>query len=642
MSAPLFCRPVVIIFCLGILPMLGSPPPRVRVLAPGVELVQGPVNGLLITRNGKTLAVYGDPGLRQHAAGMVLFTHHRRDVVWAGRPLVEAGAMAIVPAAEAEYFSGTDEVWRNFAKQRYHDYASQTSKFPVRPLTVSRTVRGGDMIAWQDLSIEVLDTPGYTRGAVSYLLEIAGKRIACIGDLMYGEGQLLDIYSLQEAVPELKIRGYHGWAARTAAMLESLAKVAAWKPDILVPARRPAISEPQRAISTLTARLRGVYANHAAADAYRWYIGDDKFGAATARVLGTAPATWIPRAEIAGQQPPEWIRVIGNSRLIVSASGGALLVDAGFRRIREELRKLRAAGVFRTLEGIHITHYHDDHTDEAQAAAEEFDCPVFASSQQKEILEQPARFRMPCLTTNAIRRLSVMPEAKPERWHEFRITGRYFPGQTLYHDSLLVEKDGGETVFFTGDSFTPTGLDDYCLLNRNLLHEGEGLGYFYCLRVLGQLPPGSQLINQHVIPTFRFSPAQIDALRRNLEERAKLLRDLLPWDDPSYGLDEQWARLDPYSSETRAGREMELRAVIFNHSPAKRAYRVTLHAPPSWGVRLPAVTVEVGPRREGAATIRLRVPSNARGLQLLTADIAFGAWDLREWAEALINVDETR
>jgi len=80
-----------------------------------------------------------------------------------------------------------------------------------------------------------------------------------------------------------------------------------------------------------------------------------------------------------------------------------------------------------------------------------------------------------------------MPEAHKMRWKEFTFTFHYFPGQTIYHDALLVEKDNAEKIFFIGDSFTPSGIDDYCLLNRNFLH--ESMGYFYCLNLLRKIPP---------------------------------------------------------------------------------------------------------------------------------------------------------
>jgi len=61
-------------------------------ITPSVSLVRGPVNGVLVSRHGRTLAIYGDPRQRAAAADKVLFTHHRCDVVW-------HGAEAVVPAA---------------------------------------------------------------------------------------------------------------------------------------------------------------------------------------------------------------------------------------------------------------------------------------------------------------------------------------------------------------------------------------------------------------------------------------------------------------------------------------------------------------------------------------------------------------
>ena len=60
-----------------------------------VRFLPGPVNGLLVA--GKVL-VYGDPGSQTNAVPYVLFTHARRDMVWAGAPLVRGGARSVVPA----------------------------------------------------------------------------------------------------------------------------------------------------------------------------------------------------------------------------------------------------------------------------------------------------------------------------------------------------------------------------------------------------------------------------------------------------------------------------------------------------------------------------------------------------------------
>jgi len=183
-----------------------------------VSLVPGPVNGVLIRRQGETLSIYGDPRKQPAAAKTVFFTHHRRDVVWAGRKLVGGGARAVAPEAEKELFTGVAGFWEQYRSKRFHDYGNQSSRILAEPLPLARTVRGGDMIE----GIQVIDTPGYTRGAVSYLVESQGKRIACTGDLIYGDGRILDLFSLQDAIPEVKEDGYHGWAARAGDVVGNL------------------------------------------------------------------------------------------------------------------------------------------------------------------------------------------------------------------------------------------------------------------------------------------------------------------------------------------------------------------------------------------------------------------------------------
>lgn len=80
----------------------------------GVSVVLGPVNGVLIDRNGQTLSIYGDPRPSPARPSMVLFTHHRRDMVWAGRALAAQGAQAVGPAAEDALFSGVAAFWEQY------------------------------------------------------------------------------------------------------------------------------------------------------------------------------------------------------------------------------------------------------------------------------------------------------------------------------------------------------------------------------------------------------------------------------------------------------------------------------------------------------------------------------------------------
>ncbi|HKW98371.1 MAG TPA: hypothetical protein VJN43_11615 [Bryobacteraceae bacterium] len=598
-----------------------------------VSVVRGPVNGVLIERNHQVLAIYGDPRDQPASARMVLFTHHRRDVAWAGRLLVERGAEAVAPEAEKNLFTGVKQFWLHYRTSRFHDYANQSSRVLAEPIPISRTVRDGDKVAWQDLSIQVIATPGYARGAVSYLIEVDGRRIACTGDLIHGDGRILDLFSLQDAIPQVQEDGYHGWAARAGDVVQSLRKVSQWKPDVLIPARGPVIHDPNQAIHALIGRLQLAFSSHFATDALRWYRGDDKLRVMAQRVLGPVPVRWMPTAETVQEKLPEWIIPISNSRLIVSRTRAAFLVDCGDPRVVKELRRLKAEGVITRLDGIYITHYHDDHTDVAQAAATEFQCPVYFCREMHDILEHPEAYHMPCLTTHAIQSGQPMDNGATRRWNEFEFRYSYFPGQTIYHGGLQVTPDNGQTIFFVGDSFTPTGMDDYCLLNRNFLPPERG--FLDCLRSIQHVQGNYLLINQHVPPAFRFSPQQIRFMMDTVNDRRKIFANLFPWDDPNFGVDEQWARFYPYTAEVALGGRLELKVILRNHSPVRHEFRITPHVPHGWHTEPGPFVVSLNPREEGSVTIP--VTAGTAGLKIITADVAFGNWDLREWIEAMVT-----
>jgi glyoxylase-like metal-dependent hydrolase (beta-lactamase superfamily II) len=599
-------------------------------LPAAARFLPGPVNGLLI--NGKVL-VYGDSGSRVKKPSYVLFTHSRRDVVWAGAPLVAAGAAAVVPQRERELFANPKSFWEAYETGRFHDYSQVNTKVLREPISVTKAVSGGDMLDLDGTRVEVIDTPGYTRGSVSYLIEIGGKRIACTGDLIYGNGQLFDLSSLQDAVPEAKARGYHGYAARAGLLIESLRSVAARKPDVLVPARGPVIENPQAAIGLLIERLQALMASHFATDALLWYWGEDNLRIRSQKALDGRPVDSMPMAE---QQPlPEWATAIGNSRLLMSQTGAGFVIDAGFKGLPPKLDELAVAGKLKTLEGMWITHYHDDHTDYAQQVASRFHCPIYFAPPLKDILERPGDYRLPCLTPNAI--TSGKPQAigAHMRWHEFELTFFDFPGQTFYHDGLLVEKDGGEALFFLGDSFTPSGIDDYCLQNRDFARAGEG--NLYCLKILDGLPRRAWLVNQHVVPTFRFSAKQRERMRAELTKRIAILNELSPWPEPNYAIDESWAAIHPYGSTVRAGERVTLNVRIFNHAPLSEAYRLGWNTPPGWRLIDADKNVKIAAHKEGTA--RAVFTTGAAGLQVVTADVGFAGRELHEWIEALVRVN---
>jgi glyoxylase-like metal-dependent hydrolase (beta-lactamase superfamily II) len=604
---------------------------RAAPLPAGVRFLPGPVNGLLVSDK---VLVYGDPSFRVKGVSHVLFTHARRDVVWAGVPVVARGAAAVVPERERALFEEPASFWRGYESKRFHDYSQVSTKVLRAPMAVWRAAQGGEVLDLAGVRVEVADTPGFTRGSVSYLMEVGGKRIACTGDLIYGDGQFFDLSSLQDAVPETNTRGYHGYAARSGDVIASLRKIAAWKPDVLVPARGPLIENPQAAIQRLITRLQALMTSHFATDALRWYWGEESLRIRSRKTLDGRP---VPSMPMADQRPlPDWALAIGNSRLLLSRTGAAFLIDAGYSGLPAKLDELAKTGQAKTVEGIWITHYHDDHTDFAQAMADRFRCPVYFVPRLRDVLERPSGYRLPCLTTNPILSGKPQPDGTRMRWHEFQLTFFDFPGQTLYHGGLLVEPDGGGALFFTGDSFTPSGTDDYCLQNRNFVREGEG--FLYCLDVLERLRKDAWLVNQHVEPTFRFTAEQLARMRAELRRRMAILAELAPWPDPNYAVDESWAAVHPYAGQVRSGGQARLEIRILNHSPRQETYRLKWNLPKGWRMVQADAEVRIPARKEGIARAVLATAKDP-GLEVVTVDIEFAGRQLREWAEALVRVE---
>ncbi|MCX8109559.1 MAG: MBL fold metallo-hydrolase, partial [Verrucomicrobiae bacterium] len=382
-------------------------------------------------------------------------------------------------------------------------------------------------------------------------------------------------------------------------------------------------------------RVRLAYSNYLSIDALRWYFKDEHILAKARRVLGPgATIDWLPMAET--RQLPTWVIAISNARLVVAADGSGFLIDCGSREILARLTEMKNEKKLVAVEDVFVTHYHDDHTELLPVLVGEFGARIHACGSLVNVLEHPGDYRLPCLTRNAV---SVTARHRPGqswRWKEFKMTIYDFPGQTVHHNALLVQRDNGEAILFVGDSFTPSGIDDYCLQNRNILRNGEG--YLYCLGLVERLPSGCWLVNQHVEPAFRFTREQLRRMRQTLETRKSILAELLPYDDPNFGLDEGWCTFYPYATEVRAGDSAQISVRITNHSPCIQSFEITIHGPEGW-VHGDTRVLTLPPATEGAVFVTLSVPSDTTpGLRVITADVSWGNHDLRHWAECLVEV----
>ena len=199
---------------------------------------------------------------------------------------------------------------------------------------------------------------------------------------------------------------------------------------------------------------------------------------------------------------PQWFReVTYTSKVIVAPDKSAILCDCGNQNAVDKIVQMRNAKEIGPIEALWITHYHDDHTQMVNVARRRFGCKVWVQRGMLDIIENPTAYNMPCLFPESIHVDRILEDREAFEWKGFRMTAYYFPGQTLYHAGLLVEKDGFK-LFMSGDSFSNWGIDDYCSQNRNFL--GPGVGFEKCLELLLEVQP-DMLVNPHW-GSIRFSP----------------------------------------------------------------------------------------------------------------------------------------
>jgi glyoxylase-like metal-dependent hydrolase (beta-lactamase superfamily II) len=605
----------------------------------------GVVNVGVIERNGKSLLIDCGRGLVLEAAkkkqiapvDWVLFTDHHRDKCSGSTPLKNAGARLAVPEAEEHLFRSATEFWLNSDNIIDHRYDFRPDLFVLRESVVpDRLIKTGEIFSWEGLQIQAVATPGETDGSLTYIVDIDGKRVAFTGDLIAGPGSVWNFYRLDKAFRGMS-GGYWGFGGAVEDVLHSLDAVLSHDPTVLIPSHGVLINNPSEAVQLLRDRLEAVMKNYFKLAAWRIYFSGHFYG------IKVDSKPW-PGFDVAMLNPlppstiPPWLhktKELGTSSYILAEDGSAFLFDCGFPPIVSVIDGLVESGAIKGVDGVWISHYHDDHVASVNDLRRKYGAKVYAQIELRDILENPRAYCMPCLFPESIHVDHPVSEGEVIHWKGYKLTGYFFPGQTLYHDGTLIERDGTR-VFMTGDSFANWGIDDYCSFNRNFLgKDGNQNGYGRCLKLLLDLKP-DLLMAAHWGP----EPVSEEYLRKTLdllEERHKLMSPLFPWDDPNFGFDPYWVRTYPYRQKILPGQPVTLDVRIQNHSDSIRHASARLRAPDGWQFEKPG-SVIIKPHREGRIQLSAEAPSNpAHHREVLGIEVRFGERDLGEITEAIID-----
>jgi glyoxylase-like metal-dependent hydrolase (beta-lactamase superfamily II) len=605
----------------------------------------GVVNVGVIRRNGKVLLIDCGQGsiletakkLQLGAIDWVLFTDHHRDKC-SGAPLLkDAGVKLAAPAAEAPLFRDATNFWLTADNIIDHRYNFRPDLLVLREsVLLDRLIEPGDAFLWEGLEINPVSTPGETNGSVSYIVSIDGRKVAFTGDLIAGPGMVWNFYRLDKAFAGMS-GGYWGFGGAAQDVLHSLDSVLSHQPSMLIPSHGELMDNPSEAVNLLRTRLNAVMENYFKLAAWRIYFSGhfDGVNVHSKPWPGFAVPMLKPLPSVSA---PPWLhktKDLGTTSYIQADDGSAFLFDCGFPPIANVIDRLVRSGTIKRIDGIWISHYHDDHVTSVNDVRRKHGAKVYAQNELRDILENPRAYCMPCLFPESIHIDHPVSEGEVIHWKGYKLTGYFFPGQTLYHDGTLIEHDGTR-VFMTGDSFANWGIDDYCSFNRNFLaKDGEINGYGRCLRILLELKP-DLLMAAHWGP----EPVSEDYLRKTLElleERRDLMSPIFPWDDVNFGLDPYWVRAYPYRHKIFRGQVATLEARIYNHSDSPQKAFAELRTPSGWEVGKGGSAV-IEPHQEGKIRLTARASHNPlHHREVLGLAVRFGDRDLGEIAEALVD-----
>lgn len=539
---------------------------------------------------------------------MVLLTQHRR--AYSGG-IYNIDADICTSIEEADLLVDIDNIW---SEKRYHRYHSIPDKFaPIRSYTIDRIIENGEIINWHGISITAIKFSSISNGDMCYIVDDGKDKIVFCGGLFMSDGKIHDLYSYQK--PMGNIQGYHGHLGGIPSLKIGLERLCSYMPFILSPAYGSIDTNASESIDKLKSRIDVYCSEYARYSALKFYFPDEFYKQLESKIGFND----IPEKAMLTELPSYITRLDNTtSFMIITKSKMGILIDAGSDRITDLVSDMLDKSILKSIAACFITHYHDDHVDGIEKLISLCNCKIIAVKSVAEVVSNPSAHFIPCLSPD---KADIKIVGDEETWQcdDLKISFLHFPGQTLYHGALLVEKKGVKTLF-CGDSFAPSGFDDYCSDNRNLPDENRG--FLYCLDVLDKYQP-DLIINCHQEKPFIYDSEYINILRRQLYLRYDLLSELLP-DDAGLGTDSRWLRSYPFEQKTKSGSSAVIDVHITSHS--RHIIKVSPQMPDGWNITPREIKTSIEGLSSGSRFIKtdrtpadsmlsfdIKVPENAEG-----------------------------
>jgi glyoxylase-like metal-dependent hydrolase (beta-lactamase superfamily II) len=585
----------------------------------------------VIVRNGHALLIDFGAGrvldylleLGVDAVDWVLHTHHHRDQCQGDDYLVGTQTQIAVPEREAALFNQVEAFW---ATRQIFDQpdCSSLSNSHRHSIPVVRHLADYAVFEWQGLQVEVLPTPGHTRGSVTYLTTIDNLQYAFCGDLICAPGRVWTLFDLQ---------WHYSNPDAVDAQLHSVLTVRHRQPDRLCPSHGDVLLDTDGALALLEANLRRFY----------HVVGE--------RFLNDL----LPPLAVDHQVVPVSDHLIAvthscaNFYLLRSESGAVLLIDYGFpsaehlgganaRFVEHSFAELERHWGIDRVDVVIPTHYHDDHVAGIPFLQRRFGAEVWMYDKLVDVLAHPHAYRLPYVWSEPIIPDRVFGDEEIA-WCEYRFQARHMPGHTWYAVSLFGEIDG-RRVAITGDELLYSARKQLRGVGPVYRNRVQADSFSHGIRTIQRFAPDLLL-------TGHDGALAVDALDLvsayewavELENCFRLLA--ASPDDIGFCLDPDAVSMYPYQAAGRPSVAIELSVRMKNYHAHRADGDVRLRVPVDWTVEPAHYVVQLDPAEAIVVLFLVTPPPDAAtGIRyVITADVQLGDRYFGEAAECLITLE---
>jgi glyoxylase-like metal-dependent hydrolase (beta-lactamase superfamily II) len=540
----------------------------------------------------------------------VFHTHYHRDQSIGSNRLKQAGSKIAAGESESELLDspGTNAPYKIpdefLLNGELPDWGRRLA--PFKSPGVDKKLCDKEVINWNQYKITVINTPGHTKGSISFFTEADGEKLCFTGDLILKGGYARDLYSMQWIY--LQNPGLDS-------SIVSLQKIKKLNPDLLLPSHGTLLDQPSEDMELMNIRLEKVRNSFNDPRSTRW--------------------NWSQFVQVS-----EHVVQDGGSttQIILSDSGEALLFDCGKEFSPERLQEAKAKFGINHIDVVIPSHWHYDHVDGITEIAKAEGAKVWVWEGLAEYLTHPERFPTTCWTGKSIKIDRVLKEEVEFVWEGNSFKVYHHPVHTEQQMGLYTKIDGLDFYLVAdGTRYSKNGnirCSIHCYngitLSSGMIKTAQSL---YRANPYICLPAHSNVFgvaSDDKNEFLNWATETTDAIRSLL---APPLQDL--------GYDPYWATFYPIRVRVRAGKETEtsLRLKNYSNHPITGKYRLKSYGDIIIGNK--TIEYELQPGETAYFPVKIKSKSSARnGIHILTADIEYDKLLFGEYPQAYIEVNE--